>query len=329
MIKRKSTEVGSSTAATAEEMELINKFTRKKLSADEVYTFNVVLCDNEVDRDFEYFTTETLFKLSDMFVGVTGIYDHNPSAKNQVARIYSCSVENMSPAKTAYGEDYCRLTAKAYMPKCEANSELITLLDAGIQKEVSVGCCISECVCSVCGQNMRTSYCGHNKGESYDGKLCCGVLKNPTDAYEWSFTAVPAQRNAGVIKSFFDGCPNVNGKDFFTKNHKEQGSFTINEDEYNALKDYVEKLEAQAEQTEKYKSVLRLETVKSAITARVDIDSDLLEAMVSGLSVEELLRLKEGFEKKSAKLLPVRSQIAGQLNKSDTSGRVSHNEYSI
>ena len=34
----------------------------------------------------------------------------------------------------------------------------------------------------------------------YDGKTCHFVLSDPQDAYEWSFVAVPAQRDAGVIK---------------------------------------------------------------------------------------------------------------------------------
>ena len=188
-----------------EELSLINSYTRKELTENDVYTFSVVLCDNDVDRDFEYFTGDTLETLSKMFEGVTGIYDHDPKAKNQVARIYSCKTENLSPKKTAYGEDYIRLVAKAYLPRCEGNNDFIAMLDSGIKKEVSVGCGIEECSCSICGEDMRRKSCGHIKGEYYKGKMCCGVLKNPTDAYEWSFTAVPAQRKAGVIKSFCKG----------------------------------------------------------------------------------------------------------------------------
>ena len=33
-------------------------------------------------------------------------------------------------------------------------------------------------------------------------EVCHVVLNQPTDAYEWSFVAVPAQREAGVIKMF-------------------------------------------------------------------------------------------------------------------------------
>ena len=34
-----------------DELELINRFTRRNLAKNEVYAFSVVLCDNDVDRD--------------------------------------------------------------------------------------------------------------------------------------------------------------------------------------------------------------------------------------------------------------------------------------
>lgn len=47
----------------AEDIALINTYTRSDLTEDEVYTFSVVLCDNEVDRDYERFTVESLLNL--------------------------------------------------------------------------------------------------------------------------------------------------------------------------------------------------------------------------------------------------------------------------
>lgn len=38
-----------------EELALINRYTRREMSEEEVYTFSVVLCDNDIDRDFERF----------------------------------------------------------------------------------------------------------------------------------------------------------------------------------------------------------------------------------------------------------------------------------
>ena len=51
-----------------------------------------------------------------------------------------------------------------------------------------------------------TPLCKHKKGHTYSkqGKktLCFYTLEDPKDAYEWSFVAIPAQRKAGVTKSF-------------------------------------------------------------------------------------------------------------------------------
>ena len=49
--------------AAKEDLELINKFTRKDMTADEVYVFPIVLCSNRIDRDNEKFDDEALEKL--------------------------------------------------------------------------------------------------------------------------------------------------------------------------------------------------------------------------------------------------------------------------
>ena len=103
---------GSTSSPTDEELGLINAYTRRELSADEVYVFSVVLCDNDVDRDGERFTVESLFELEKLFVGKTGIFDHNPSAKNQTARIFACAVESGGGKKTVTGDDYFCLKAR-------------------------------------------------------------------------------------------------------------------------------------------------------------------------------------------------------------------------
>jgi hypothetical protein len=37
----------------ANELELIGRYARKELTQEEIYTFSVILCDNEIDRDNE------------------------------------------------------------------------------------------------------------------------------------------------------------------------------------------------------------------------------------------------------------------------------------
>ena len=56
--------------------------------------------------------------------------------------------------------------------------------------------------CSICGANQLKKPCAHIKGRSYGGSLCYTTLDGINDVYEWSFVAVPAQKNAGVTKAF-------------------------------------------------------------------------------------------------------------------------------
>ena len=85
------------------ELALINRYTRKPLAKEDVYVFSVNLCDNDVDRDFECFSLSALNGLAVLFEGKTGIFDHNPTAKNQTARIFACAVEAVDGRKTATG----------------------------------------------------------------------------------------------------------------------------------------------------------------------------------------------------------------------------------
>ena len=50
-------------APEAEDLRLINQQAKVELTSEEVYTFAVRLCDNEVDRDFERFDRAALEKL--------------------------------------------------------------------------------------------------------------------------------------------------------------------------------------------------------------------------------------------------------------------------
>lgn len=184
-------------ADAAADIDLINRYSVKELTPDEVYCFAVRLCDNEVDRDWERFDRAALEKLAGLFLGKSGIFDHDWRAENQVARLYKTEVVR-GEGRTQAGEPYYYLRGCAYMVRSHTNSDIIQEIEAGIKKEVSVGCSIGRTVCSICG--VENGKCEHVKGQGYGGKLCYFTLKDPTDAYEWSFVAVPAQPAAGVTK---------------------------------------------------------------------------------------------------------------------------------
>ena len=185
-------------------LEKINRFTRRPLTEDEVYVFSVILCDNDIDRDCERFSDEALDELREKFIGRTGIFDHDPSTANQNARIFDTAVIEDGSRLTKHGKPYRYLKAEAYMVRTGENRDLIAEIDGGIKKEVSISCSAGRRICSVCGSDRDKGGCEHVKGRMYGGKLCHTVLSGITDAYEWSFVAVPAQVSAGVTKHFSD-----------------------------------------------------------------------------------------------------------------------------
>ena len=196
----KSADKSGNTAYSAEEMEQVNRFTRRELTADEVYIFPIVMCDNELDRDNEHFTVEALNQLAEKFIGKTVICDHSAKNANQTARIFSTEVVHTPSVKTFDGQDLYQLTGKAYMLKNKSTQPNIDNIEAGIYKEVSVNCAVASQKCSICGQEYYGDDCIHFRGRMYDSKKCVLALSDVTDAYELSFVAVPAQPGAGVTK---------------------------------------------------------------------------------------------------------------------------------
>ena len=275
----------SGSECTPQELQAINAFAKAQLSAEEVYTFRVLLCDNEVDRDFERFSVSTLRELSELFVGATGICDHDWRSENQVARIYRTELVTEKGKTTSCGEPYTYLKGFAYMLRTEANAEFIAQIDGGIKRETSIGCSVAQSVCSICGAQIGT--CSHEKGKIYGGERGCAVLTGAVDAYEWSFVAVPAQRSAGVIKSFVES---EAGRGYKT--------------EFDAL-------EKSAQLGRKYLDSLRSEVLRLCLVCDEKMHP-ALEKSVSAMDEPELIKLRDAFEEASQKLYPPLTQLPGR-----------------
>ena len=181
-------------AAQEEDMDKINAQALRALTAQEVFTFKLAACDDQVDRDHERFSVSALEELAQLFVGRPVLADHVWSAEKQVARIYDAAVEE--------AEGVHRLILRCYMPRTERTAETITALESGLIRECSVGCAVGKAVCSVCRTDKAHTRCGHVPGREYGGRACCVELSQVKDAYECSLVAVPAQREAGVVKTY-------------------------------------------------------------------------------------------------------------------------------
>lgn len=302
-------------------MQKINQFTRSDFGADELYTFNVILCDNDIDRDYERFSVNALERLKELFVGKTGIFDHSMKAANQKARIFETQLEHLDDKKTADGMDFYRLRAKAYMVKNDENQPLITEIEAGIKKEVSISCSAGSSVCSICGKDRKNGVCEHIRGKEYDGRIAFSILDDISDAYEFSFVAVPAQRGAGVTKCFdFKGVKT--DMTSIIKSLKDcDGDIVLNKSQISSLVSELEALSEDAQLGRDYKSSLTKEVIALCSKAMPEMDINTFGSVAQVMTTKELLEFKKAFKKSTD------SHVGLQFNKSTTSTGV--NQFKI
>ncbi len=268
---------------TPEQLEQINSYVRTPLTAQEVYVFSLRLCDTLPDRDFECFTPQALEELAPLFVGKTGILDHNWTAEKQVARVFATQVVREDTATY--------IKAWAYALRGPENQGLIRDIDGGIKKEVSIGCAVAKRTCSICRAPYGT--CEHRKGQRYGGALCVTLLEEPTDAYEFSFVAVPAQRAAGVLKARKGG---------ETMTLKQLAAQQGLEGEY-------ESLEKQAALGQQYTQNLQQEMVRLGLALDLGLEQDVLKDMAACLSAPALEQVRKAWEERAALLYRPEAQL--------------------
>lgn len=281
---RKAAEAVTSGAPTAMQLEQINSLAKTRLNGEQVYVFSLRLCDDQMDRDGERFDTAALPALAKLFIGKTGIVDHKWSADNQIARIFETQV--VREQEVSY------IKAWAYIRRGGANDEIIADIEVGIKKEVSVGCAMARAVCSVCGSEYGT--CGHVKGEVYEGAVCAVILKEPVDAYEFSFVAVPAQREAGVLKAMGGKTPVL----------KELAEANGAQAEYRALC-------KEAELGRRYRKDLEDGVVRLGLALELGVSEPVLRSLAKTAAAEDLLELKGALQARLDESLPMVTQLGG------------------
>ena len=120
------------------------------------------------------------------------------------------------------------------------------------------------------------------------------------DAYEFSFVAVPAQRDAGVLKALGGGkrCLKELAEEFGVQA------------EYRALY-------KQAELGKRYQKELEDSIVRLGLALELGVTEPVLRGIAQAAKAEDLLELKAALEARLEEMLPVTTQLVGNAGKKE------------
>ena len=168
------------------DMKHINKYSRKDYTKDDVYVFEITLCNSDLDEDYEAISKDCLYKLKDLSLGSSGFL-----TSDIMARIFDTYIERtyISWSNSRLADEIYKLKAKAYVLKNAITEKALNQILN--HPKISVGFSVKRRVCSICGSS---ECCKHIKGQKYIDEagieeLCYKVLDDPTDFYEWSIVS--------------------------------------------------------------------------------------------------------------------------------------------
>ena len=116
------------------------------------------------------------------------------------------------------------------------------------------------------------------------------------DAYEFSFVAVPAQRDAGVLKA-------MGGRKCTLKELAE---------EFGAQAEY-RNLFKEAELGRQYRKELEKDVIRLCKILDLGAEHDVLAGIVKTAAAEDLQKFRSALEAKTAQVLPVTTQLGSSM----------------
>lgn len=179
---------------TQDDMERIQKFSHRKLMDDEVFIFSITICNNDIDADYERFSSHSVFQMAEKYLGKTGIAQLEEQTAYPV--IFDTGVRIDPDRKVDGGvDDYVELIARAYFVKRPNNLKIVDAITTGDLREVSVACSVKRTICSICGKGDCTA---HQKSLLYDGYVAHKILADVSEVFDWAFVAKPEKPHLKV-----------------------------------------------------------------------------------------------------------------------------------
>ena len=139
-------------------------------------------------------------------------------------------------------------------------------------------------------------------------------MASAKDAYEFSFVAVPAQRDAGVTKAF-----RIKGDFSMTDILKTikscDGEVLLSKSQANSLASYIDNLEQEAKLGEEYKKSLVKEVTKLCAISFPEMDTKVFNGVAEVMTTNELKSFRDGFNKMASKNIPKPQILQNNDNK--------------
>lgn len=141
----------SASTPTADELRLINQFTRKEYKAEDFYVGRLRLANNAIDRDNERFSEEVLQRFAATAIRKTMLFDHGRNVQSSgVGKFFDVTIEKLplQQANAETGENFQLppgvtevrfLTCSFYIPVKFVDESVIIGIDAGIYDFASIG----------------------------------------------------------------------------------------------------------------------------------------------------------------------------------------------
>ena len=194
-----------SSKPSPEHLELINQYSQKELTEDDVIVFPIHAMNDGVDRDFDRFSKACIESLAsdtgdNGVLGKPFLCSHLPGDLAK-GRIYKVETEEE--------EGVTHLKPWIYIPNTPQYAEFIENILYGIYWAVSVGVIVNDASCIICGASWPNHFqtscsSNHKKGLKYDGQLCYRSINGIHEFMELSTVYLGAQYGAQVVSKMAD-----------------------------------------------------------------------------------------------------------------------------
>ncbi|MEY2849604.1 MAG: hypothetical protein RI885_2271 [Actinomycetota bacterium] len=173
-------------------MPSINRFSNTRLGVDDVIVRGSLLCNSARDYYYSRFSLPALHEVAELIPGAPKMRMHDYRQGTPEAVTFDADVvQRNEPGKPA--SDSWWVQTMFYALNDDAGKTLARRIDAGLDKEVSIGWRCVGASCSTCGDDIWS--CSHIPGDIYEKGISDFEFEGITNVLEDSFVFRGGQKD--------------------------------------------------------------------------------------------------------------------------------------